>query len=121
MKFSRDHGLAERRTTATDAKAALLQAYKAAHAAADPEREARMAERAARAEERVKRHAERDRLKAEEKIRAEHFTHPDQYGAYYDGIAAAPVLWHPGSARYAGAAQLEVEGLMQRGLWPGDL
>lgn len=58
---------------------------------------------------------------AEEKIRAEHFTHPDQYGAYYDGIAAAPVLWHPGSARYAGAAQLEVEGLMQRGLWPGDL
>ena len=71
MKFSRDHGLAERRTTATDAKAALLQAYKAAHAAADPEREARMAERAARAEERERRHAERDRLKAEEKLRAE--------------------------------------------------
>ena len=34
MKFSRDHGLAERRTTATDAKAALLQAYKAAQKAA---------------------------------------------------------------------------------------
>lgn len=52
-----------------------------------------------------------------ERQRAEHFTHPDRYGAYYDGLAADPVLWFEGSARYEGAAQLERLGLMQRGQW----
>lgn len=54
---------------------------------------------------------------ASEKMRAEHFTHPEHYGSYYDRLTEAPVLWHPGSARYEGPEQLERLGLMQRGLW----
>ena len=53
----------------------------------------------------------------EERLRAEHFTHPERYGDYYDGVIAGPDLWHPGSARYEGPAQLEALGLIQRGAW----
>ena len=53
----------------------------------------------------------------EERERAEHFTHPERYGDYYDGVIAGPDLWHPGSARYEGPAQLEALGLIQRGDW----
>jgi hypothetical protein len=56
---------------------------------------------------------------AEERLRAEHFTHPERYGAYYDGIAGAPVLFHPGSQRYESSAQLEALGLIRRGTWQG--
>ena len=56
----------------------------------------------------------------EEKARAEHFTHPDRYGDYYDGLMAGPDLWHPGAARYEGSAQLEALGLIQRGAWAKD-
>ncbi|MGQ0567119.1 MAG: glycosyltransferase family 2 protein [Gemmobacter sp.] len=55
----------------------------------------------------------------EERARAEHFTHPDQYGDYYDGVIAGPDLWYPGAARYQDAAQLEALDLIQRGAWPG--
>lgn len=54
---------------------------------------------------------------AEEKTRAEHFTHPELYGAYYDGVLAAPDLWHAGSQSYEGPEQLERLGLIQRGAW----
>lgn len=54
---------------------------------------------------------------AEEKTRAEHFTHPEHYGRYYDALTAGPVLWHPGSAEYESPAQLENLGLIQRGGW----
>lgn len=53
----------------------------------------------------------------QERQRAEHFTHPDRYGAYYDGLADDPDLWFEGSARYEGADQLERLGLVQRGQW----
>ncbi|WP_264491857.1 glycosyltransferase family 2 protein [Rhodobacter sp. KR11] len=53
----------------------------------------------------------------EERVRAEHFTHPEYYGDYYDGVIAGRDLWHPGSARYEGPTQLEALGLIQRGAW----
>ena len=56
----------------------------------------------------------------EERARAEHFTHPEHYGDYYDGVIAGPDLWHPGAARYESTAQLEALGLIQRGAWPGS-
>ncbi|MEL6914290.1 MAG: glycosyltransferase family 2 protein [Pseudomonadota bacterium] len=55
---------------------------------------------------------------AEEKHRAEHFTHPDRYGAYYDRLAEGPSLLGPPSLRYEGPLQLEALGLMRRGAWP---
>lgn len=54
---------------------------------------------------------------AEEKTRAEHFTHPEHYGAYYDAIVAGPVLWHAGSQKYESPEQLEHLGLIWRGRW----
>lgn len=54
---------------------------------------------------------------AEEKTRAEHFTHPDRYGDYYDRLTQGPNLMGPPSQRYEGPAQLEALGLMQRGRW----
>ncbi|MEM9348622.1 MAG: glycosyltransferase family 2 protein [Pseudomonadota bacterium] len=56
---------------------------------------------------------------AEEKTRAEHFTHPDRYGDYYDRITQSPNLVGEPSMRYEGPAQLEALGLMRRGNWPG--
>ena len=57
---------------------------------------------------------------ADEKTRAEHFTHPDRYGDYYDTIAADPVLWSPDSERYQGPQQLVDLGLIQGGAWHKD-
>ncbi|MEM6727505.1 MAG: glycosyltransferase family 2 protein [Pseudomonadota bacterium] len=54
---------------------------------------------------------------AEEKTRAEHFTHPDRYGDYYDRISEGPNLMGAPSLRYEGPAQLEALGLMARGDW----
>ncbi|MEL6691011.1 MAG: glycosyltransferase family 2 protein [Pseudomonadota bacterium] len=54
---------------------------------------------------------------AEEKLRAEHFTHPDRYGDYYDRLTESPNLMGEPSVRYEGPAQLEALGLMQRGRW----
>ena len=54
---------------------------------------------------------------ANEKLRAEHFTHPDRYGSYYDRITEAPTLMGEPSMRYEGPEQLETLGLMQRGRW----
>lgn len=53
----------------------------------------------------------------DEKQRREHFTHSARYDDYYDAIIADPDLWHPGSCRYQGPAQLEACGLMQAGDW----
>ena len=54
---------------------------------------------------------------ADEKLRAEHFTHPARYQSYYDRIATNPNLIGPDSLRYKGPAQLEALGLMRRGAW----
>jgi hypothetical protein len=52
---------------------------------------------------------------AEEKHRAEHFTHADRYEAYYDGIVADPDLSAPDSVRYQDWRQLVELGLMTQG------
>ncbi|WP_264211848.1 glycosyltransferase family 2 protein [Leisingera thetidis] len=49
---------------------------------------------------------------ATEKQRQQHFHTPQQFDGYYDGIAAAPDLWHPGSVRYQDPEQLAELGLM---------
>lgn len=69
----RNNELSDRRSSAADAKAALLQAYHAAKAAAEPTQLARQAERVAIAAAREERRAERERVKTEERerIRAE--------------------------------------------------
>ncbi|SCM71389.1 conserved hypothetical protein [uncultured Pleomorphomonas sp.] len=69
MRAIKNKDLNDRRSTANDAKAAQLQAYRAAIAAAAPTREARQAERLAIAEARDGRRAERERLKLEEQNR----------------------------------------------------
>ncbi|HEY0274768.1 MAG TPA: glycosyltransferase family 2 protein [Paenirhodobacter sp.] len=57
----------------------------------------------------------------DEKLRGEHFTHAAYYDAYYDGLSADPVFWHPESARWRGWRALEAEGLLTRGSWRPDL
>jgi hypothetical protein len=66
---NRDSEFSDRRSTAADAKAALLQAYWAAQEAAEPTREARQAERLAIAEARESRRAEREQVKFDEQKR----------------------------------------------------
>ncbi|MRX49546.1 hypothetical protein GI374_03620 [Paracoccus sp. S-4012] len=65
MRNSKDNDLADRRSTASGARAALLEAFRATREAAErtggPRHEERLAIAAARAE----RHAERDRIKLE--------------------------------------------------------
>lgn len=54
---------------------------------------------------------------AEEKARGEHFADGAQYAAYYDRLAADPVLHCARSTRYTGWRQMEALGLMSRGGW----
>ncbi len=69
MRNVKDNDLADRRSAAADAKAALLRAYRITKDAAEPTRLARQAERLAVATARDKRREERDRLKLEEQER----------------------------------------------------
>lgn len=71
MRNLRNNELADRRSAAADAKAILLNAYRAAKEIAEPTRLARQAERVSLAEAREARRAERDRLKLEERNRLE--------------------------------------------------
>ena len=61
--------LVDRRSTAANAKAALLAAYQVAKTANDPVRAAKQAERTALVQARDLRRVERDRLKVEERNR----------------------------------------------------
>jgi hypothetical protein len=54
---------------------------------------------------------------AEERGRAQHFHTPSAFQDYYDRIAQAPTLWHPGAARYQGPEQLEQLGLIRAPDW----
>jgi len=63
-----DHS--ERRSAAMDAKAALVEAFRAAKKAAEPTREAKQAERRLIVEAREQRRSERDQAKLEEQNRA---------------------------------------------------
>ena len=69
MRNAKDNDLADRRTAAADAKAALLRGYQATKEAAEPTRLARQAERLAVATAREERHQERERLKLDELAR----------------------------------------------------
>lgn len=71
MKNTKKNDLSDRRSAATDAKAARLQAYQAAKEAAAPHREARQIERMALAEAREGRKALRVQAKLEEQARHE--------------------------------------------------
>ena len=66
MKQPKGTGLEDRRKSSADAKLKLLNKFKAAPKADDPEMLARRTERQAMAEARDARHAERDRLKQEQ-------------------------------------------------------
>lgn len=70
MRAIKKTELAERRGTATEAKAALLQAYRAAQKAS-PEREARQQERIRIAEAREARQTAREQARREEQARLE--------------------------------------------------
>jgi hypothetical protein len=70
MRNKKDDDFAERRSAAANAKAALLDAHRAAKVAAEPNRLARQEERLAVAAARDERQTERARNKLEEQERA---------------------------------------------------
>ncbi|MEP3298023.1 MAG: glycosyltransferase family 2 protein [Pseudoruegeria sp.] len=51
-----------------------------------------------------------------ERLRAEHFTHPDAYASYYDSIASDPDFWTTDSQKFSDYEQLIHLGLMTRGI-----
>lgn len=69
MKNARNTELSDRRAAAAEAKTALLTAYRAAKAAAEPTKLARHVERIAVVDGREERRLERERLKIEERER----------------------------------------------------
>ena len=71
MRNTKKTELFDRRVTAAEAKAALLQAYRAANQAAEPLREARQQERILLAEARETRQALREQAKLADQLRLE--------------------------------------------------
>lgn len=71
MKTAKLNDVADRRAAATNAKTALLEAYRAKMEAAEPLRAARQQEQLALAAAREERRQERDRLKAEARAQQE--------------------------------------------------
>lgn len=69
MKNAKKTELTERRGTAAEAKAALLQAYRAAKEAAEPLRKAKQQEHIILAEAREARRVAREQAKLEEQVR----------------------------------------------------
>lgn len=69
MKNTKNKDITDRRSSAVEAKAALLQAFLAAKKAAEPTLEARQAERLALAAAREKRRADREQAKRDEQAR----------------------------------------------------
>lgn len=66
MRNIKNSEFSDRRSAAADAKAALLQIYRAAKEAAEPTREAKQAERLAFAEAREVRRAQREQIKLDQ-------------------------------------------------------
>lgn len=69
MKYNKANDVSDRRSAASNAKAALLQGYLAAKDAAEPTRAAKQAERMALAEARETRRTEREQVKRDELAR----------------------------------------------------
>lgn len=88
MRTTRTNDLADRRSAAADAKAALLRAYRATRETAEPTRIARQEELLAIAAARDARHEERDRLKSEAKARREEQARVEAEAAAYQEAAA---------------------------------
>lgn len=57
------------------------------------------------------------RRASEEKKRAQHFSDPSRFDAYYDRLAGDPDLWHPGAVQLRDWRQLVALGLMSGGGW----
>ncbi|KQS95319.1 hypothetical protein ASG42_30080 [Rhizobium sp. Leaf391] len=89
MRHARNNELTDRRSAAAEAKALLFTAYRAAKTAAEPAQAARQAERISLIEAREGRRAERERLKVENRIRAE--TVAAQVQAAIEAAAAAEI------------------------------
>jgi len=69
LKYNKANDVSDRRSAASNAKAALLQGYLAAKDAAEPTRAAKHAERMALAEARETRRTEREQVKRDELAR----------------------------------------------------
>ena len=52
-----------------------------------------------------------------EALRKEHFTHPQDYNAYYAQVMSDPVLWDEDSKAYRDWHGLEQDGVLVRGAW----
>lgn len=90
MRTAKSNDLADRRTAAADAKAALLRAYKATRAAAEPTRVARQEELMAIAAARDERREERDRVKAETRAQQQEQARiAAEEAAYHEAAAVA--------------------------------
>ena len=87
MRNLKDNDLADRRSAANNAKAALLRAYRTTKDAAEPTRLARQAERLAVATARDKRREERNRAKLEELERQQEQQRVDAEAAQYQAAA----------------------------------
>ena len=57
---------------------------------------------------------------AEDRVRQQHFHDPSKFVTYYDGIQAAPILWHDQSVEYEGWRQLADLGLLNAGGFKGS-
>ena len=107
MKNARDTQLSDRRGAAAEAKAAQLEAYRAARIAADASEPQRQAERAAVTAAREERRIERDRLKQEEQERTERETAERQAAEYAAANAEAEARQKAEDARVASVIEGE--------------
>lgn len=101
MRNLRNNELADRRSAAADAKAILLNAYRAAKEIAEPTRLARQAERVSLVEAREARRAERDRLKLEERTRLEATAAEEKATAVAAAVAETEARENAENARIA--------------------
>lgn len=88
MRTIKTNDLADRRSAAADAKAALLRAYRATRETAEPMRLARQEELLAIATARDERREERDRLKSEAKAQQEEQARVEAEAAAYEEATA---------------------------------
>ena len=101
MRNLRNNEFADRRSAAADAKAILLNAYRAAKEIAEPTRLARQAERVSLVEARDARRAERERLKFEERTRLEATAAEEKAAAVAAAVAETEARENAENARIA--------------------
>lgn len=114
MRNLRNNELADRRSAAANAKAALLSAYRAAKEVAEPTRLAKQAERISLAQAREARHAERDRLKIEERTRLEAKASEEKAAAEASALAEIEARENAENARIARVVEDEAARKAER-------